>query len=136
MDRLRPVIQMLTAARATSTGREYGVIITIGLVVLNLITNIGATTGFAISGISEAFRGFFLWQVIGSAFGLGAQLTFAGLVRYSSVQVASAVGIGLAFVSAEVFCAYGIFRESFTRVQWGGVIFVFVGLMLIIWGRS
>lgn len=63
------------------------------------------TIGFAFSGRSETTKGFLLWQIIGSVFGLGTQLTFAGLVRVSSVQWASAIGIGLAFVSAEVFSA-------------------------------
>jgi drug/metabolite transporter (DMT)-like permease len=109
--------------------------ITFGLAVLNQIMNAGATTGFAMSGRSGNFKGFLLWQIIGSAFGLGTQLTFAGLVRYSSVQWASAIGIGLAFVSAEVFSAYAIFREAFSRLQWLGVAFVFIGLILIAWGK-
>ncbi len=98
--------------------------------------NIGATTSFAFSGRSATFRSFLVWQIIGSAFGLGTQLTFAGMVRFASVQVASTIGIGLAFVSAEVVSAYGIFRESFTRTQWMGVGVVFFGIMLIVWGRS
>jgi len=109
---------------------------TVGLAVLNQIMNIGATTGFAFSGRSENAKGFLLWQIVGSAFGLGTQLTFAGLVRFSSVQWASAIGIGLAFVSAEVFSAYAIFRETFSRAQWFGVALVFVGLILIAGGKS
>ncbi|HEY70067.1 MAG TPA: hypothetical protein G4O08_05720 [Anaerolineae bacterium] len=112
-----------------------GGILILGIAVLNQIVNIGATTSFAISGRSESFKDFLIWQIIGSAFGLGTQLTFAGLVRFASVQLASAIGIGLAFVSAEVFSAYLIFREGFSGVQWLGVAFVFLGLMLIAWGR-
>ena len=63
-----------------------GGLYTIGLAALNQIMNIGATTGFAFSGRSENTKDFLLWQIIGSAFGLGTQLTFAGLVRVSSVQ--------------------------------------------------
>lgn len=110
--------------------------ITFGLAILNQIMNAGATTGFAISGRSGDFKGFLLWQIVGSVFGLGTQLTFAGLVRFSSVQLASAIGIGLAFVSAEVFSAYVIFREAFSRMQWVGVAFVFIGLILIAWGKA
>jgi drug/metabolite transporter (DMT)-like permease len=98
--------------------------------------NVGATTSFALSGMSGNAKAFLLWQLLGSAFGLGTQLTFAGLVRFSSVQWASAIGIGLAFVSAEVFSAYAIFREAFSRTQWAGVSLVFVGLMLIAWGKG
>ncbi len=113
-----------------------GGMITIGIAILNQIVNIGATTSFAISGRCEVFKDFLIWQIIGSAFGLGTQLTFAALVRFASVQLASAIGIGLAFVSAEVFSAYLIFREGFSGAQWLGVAFVFLGLMLIAWGRT
>lgn len=118
--------------RAAGGGGMY----TVGLAVLNQIMNIGATTGFAFSGRSENAKGFLLWQIIGSVFGLGTQLTFAGLVRFSSVRWASAIGIGLAFVSAEVFSAYAIFREAFSRTQWLGVALVSVGLILIAGGKS
>lgn len=106
----------------------------LGIAGLNVLTNIGATTAFALSGRGETFRTFLIWQVIGSAFGLGTQLTFAGLVRFSNVQLASAVGIGLAFLSAEVFTSFTLFRETFTRLQWAGVAAIFMGLMLVIWG--
>ena len=136
MHRFRPLLQTLPSAPASFAGGARGTLITLGLAALNHVMNFGATTGFAISGRSETARGFLLWQIIGSAFGLGTQLTFAGLVRFSSVQLASAIGIGLAFLSAEVISAYAIFREPFTRTQWLGVGIVFLGLMLLIWGKS
>ena len=136
MHRFRPTFQAQPSAPASLVGGARGTLITLGLAVVNQVMNIGATTGFAISGRSETARNFFLWQIIGSAFGLGTQLSFAGLVRFSSVQLASAIGIGLAFLSAEVISAYVIFREPFTRTQWLGVGVVFLGLMLLIWGRS
>ena len=55
-----------------------GGLYTIGLVALNQVMNIGATTGFAFSGRSGTMKGFLLWQIIGSGFGLGTQPTFAG----------------------------------------------------------
>jgi len=136
MNRFRPLAQSLATARDRLPSREYGAFTTLGLVGLNLLVNIGATTAFAVSGRSETFRNFLIWQLVGSAFGLGTQLTFAGLVRVSSVQLAGAIGIGLAFVSAEVVTAHRIFHEPFTRVQWVGVGVVFLGLMLLIWGRN
>jgi len=136
MIRFRPLAQALATARGRLPSREYGAFTALGLVGLNLLVNIGATTSFAISGRSETLRNFLIWQLVGSAFGLGTQLTFAGLVRVSSVQLAGAIGIGLAFVSAEVVTAHHIFHEPFTRVQWVGVGVVFLGLMLLIWGRN
>ena len=135
MHRFRTIHQSLPTARPSLAGGTRGVAITLGLAALNQLMNIGATTGFAISGRSVIARNFLVWQIIGSAFGLGTQLTFAGLVRFSSVQLASAVGIGLAFLSAEVVTTYGIFHEPFTHTQWLGVVAVFFGLMLLIWGR-
>ncbi len=134
MRRFRSVIPSPLASPSV-VGGARGAIITLGLAALNQLMNIGATTGFAFSGRSTTARNFLVWQIIGSVFGLGTQLTFAGLVRFTSVQLASAVGIGLAFLSAEVVSAYGIFREPFSLIQWVGVGVVFLGLMLLIWGR-
>ncbi|MGD2252250.1 MAG: hypothetical protein PVF70_04965 [Anaerolineales bacterium] len=134
MNRIRSLGQSIAMARAPSA--KGGGIIAWVLVVLNQIMNIGATTGFAISGRSESVGGFVLWQLLGSAFGLGTQLTFAGLVRFTSVQMASTIGIGLAFVSAEIVSAYLFFREPFTQLQWFGVGVVFVGILLIAWGGA
>jgi drug/metabolite transporter (DMT)-like permease len=105
------------------------------IVALNQVFNVGATAGFALSGRSIDGRSFLLWQIIGSLFGLGAQLTFAGMVRYSSVSVANAIGIGLAFVSAQVFVAFYFFKESFTPVQSLGTLFVFLGILFVALGR-
>jgi drug/metabolite transporter (DMT)-like permease len=141
MPLVRQVITSFEEARDhVISGRFRGVIpgvsglAALGLAGLNILTNIGATTAFAVSGRSETLRTFLIWQIIGSAFGLGTQLTFAGMVRFTNVQLASAVGIGLAFLSAEVFTSFALFKEAFTRIQWAGVAAIFLGLMLVIWG--
>jgi multidrug transporter EmrE-like cation transporter len=105
------------------------------LIILNQVVNVGATTSFALSGHADRLRTFVFWQLIGGFFGLGIQVTFAGLVRYWSVGFANAVGIGLAFVSAQVFSAYMIFNESFGSVQWFGTALVFVGVLCIAFGH-
>jgi len=105
------------------------------LVLANQIFNVGATAGFAMSGRAASAQLFLLWQVVGSAFGLGAQVTFAGLIRFLSLRVANAVGIGLAFVSAQVFGAFVLFREPFAPTQWLGTALVFAGTLLIALGR-
>ena len=84
------------------------------MVLLNQLLNVGATTGFALSGNSTSPRQFVVWQAVGSLFGFGTQLSFAGLVRFSSLEFANAIGIGLAFVSAQVFSAYAFFHIPFT----------------------
>jgi drug/metabolite transporter (DMT)-like permease len=135
MNPLRSALQTLQIVFARSVSGVHSGLLIFTMVALNLVTNVGATTGFAISGRSHTSRGFIVWQIIGGFFGLGTQLTFAGLVRFTSVQIASAVGIGLAFLLAEVVSAYFVFHETFTNVQWLGVIITFLGLLLIIWGR-
>lgn len=135
MNLFRHTPRLYTGAPATTLGGVRAGLVSVGLGILNLAMNIGATVGFAISGRSSSGRDFLIWQIIGSVFGLGTQLTFAGLVRYSSVQTASAVGIGLAFVAAEVVGAYKIFREPFSRAQWLGVCLVLAGLLLLAWGK-
>ena len=107
-----------------------------GLIIfLNQALNVGATTGFALSGKSQTASRFVFWQIVGSVFGLGTQISFAGLVRFSSLEFANAIGIGLAFVSAQVFSAYLYFHVPFTGGQWFGTALVFIGILCIAVGK-
>ncbi|MEW6567368.1 MAG: hypothetical protein AB1449_04205 [Chloroflexota bacterium] len=135
MTLLRSAATFVSDAYRTSLASARELELPLPLIALNQVMNIGATTCFAFSGRAASWRQFIIWQVVGSAFGLGTQLTFAGMARLGSVRMASAVGIGLAFVSAELVSAYLIFRESFSRGQWAGVGLVFVGLVMISAGK-
>ncbi len=105
------------------------------MVLLNQVLNVGATTGFALSGNSQTAQRFVFWQIVGSVFGLGTQLSFAGLVRFSSVEFANAVGIGFAFVSVQVFTAYVFLHVPFTGWQWFGTALVFIGILCLALGK-
>ncbi len=105
------------------------------VIFVNQALNVGATIGFALSGWSQSVRRFIFWQVVGSVFGVGTQISFAGLVRFSSLEFANAIGIGLAFVSAQVFSAYVFLHVPFTAWQWLGTGLVFIGILLIALGR-
>jgi len=107
----------------------------LGLLVVNQVANVGCYTLFALSGRADRWRTFILLQILGGFFGLFAQLSFAGLVRYASLPFANATGIGLAFVSAQVFSAALLLREPFTLLQWFGTAFVFAGVLLIAAGQ-
>jgi len=48
---------------------------------------------------------------------------------------ANVIGIGVAFVSAQLFAAYLIFNKSFQVPQWLGTAFVFVGVVLVAVGH-
>jgi drug/metabolite transporter (DMT)-like permease len=48
---------------------------------------------------------------------------------------ANVIGIGVAFVSAQLFAGYLIFNESFQVPQWLGTAFVFVGVVLVAVGH-
>jgi len=126
---LRGVPSALTASAAVSVAAIAG------LVVLNQVVNVGATACFAASAHADRLRTFVFWQIVGGLFGLGVQLSFAGLVRFWSLSAANVVGIGVAFVSAQVFVAYLIFGESFAAPQWLGTAFVFAGLVLVAVGH-
>ena len=105
------------------------------LVLLNQGFNVAATIGFARSGLADSLTSFVGWQIVGSAFGLGTQITFAGMVRFLSLRFANAIGIGLAFVSVQIFGAYVSFHEPFTAAQWFGTVFVFIGILFIALGH-
>jgi drug/metabolite transporter (DMT)-like permease len=110
--------------------------IALGLLVVNQVANVGCYTLFALSGRADRRRTFIVLQILGGFFGLFTQLTFAGLVRYASLPFANAAGIGLAFVSAQVFSAALLLREPFTILQWAGTALVFVGVLLIAAGQQ
>ncbi len=105
------------------------------VVLLNQFFNVGASASFALSGWANTTGSFVLWQIIGGLFGLGTQLTFAGLVRFTSLGVANVIGNGLAYVSVQIFAAYVLFHEEFTMTQWAGAVFVFIGIVLISLGH-
>ncbi len=105
------------------------------IIVLNQAFNVGATACFAASGHAERLRAFVFWQIVGGFFGLGVQITFAGIVRYWSLTAANVWGIGVAFVSAQLFAAYLIFNETFQLPQWLGTALVFAGVILIAVGH-
>ena len=107
----------------------------LGLVLFNQAFNVAATIGFALSGLAGNLGGFIFWQLVGSGFGLGTQITFAGMVRFFSLRFANAIGIGLAFVSAQLFGAYVYFHEPFSAAQWAGTALVFMGILLIALGH-
>jgi len=136
MDQGREIVGSVAedVTAAAPLGLSWTAVI-VGLVLANQVFNVGATTGFAMSGRAESGGLFLLWQVVGSAFGLGAQVTFAGLVRFLSLRVANAIGIGLAFVSAQIFGAFVFLREPFTPAQWVGTTLVFAGIVCISLGR-
>jgi drug/metabolite transporter (DMT)-like permease len=118
---------------ATSLG-ALGLLVIIAILALNDIFTVGATLSFAASGNAERLRRFVAWQIVGAAFGLGVNVTFAGLVRYWSLSFANAAGTALAFVSAQVFAAYLIVGERFDWPQWLGTALVFFGVVLIALG--
>jgi drug/metabolite transporter (DMT)-like permease len=131
--------RFLTAVRGTRPAvtavTGMSVVIVLALIIFNQAVNVGATACFAASAHADRFRTFLFWQVIGGLFGLGVQLSFAGLVRFWSLTAANVIGIGVAFVSAQLFAAYLIFNESFQVPQWLGTAFVFVGVVLVAVGH-
>lgn len=128
-ERLLGMLRETKVALAAVAGMQ--VLILAAILLANQICNVGATALFAASGHAERLRTFVFFQILGGVFGLGFQLSFAGLVRYWSLPAANAFGIGLSFVSAQAFAAYLIFHESFRWQQWAGTALVFVGILLI-----
>ena len=135
MKRGRRIAETAVNGVAATSMRGYSAVTVGALIVTNQIFNVGATAGFAMSGLAASARLFLVWQIVGSAFGLGAQVTFAGLARLLSVSLANAIGTGLAFVSAQVFAAFILFGEPFAPSQWFGTALVFAGVLLIALGR-
>jgi drug/metabolite transporter (DMT)-like permease len=119
----------IRSALATVTAAQIALVF--GILVANQFFNVGSTACFAASAHADRIKVFVFWQIVGGFFGLGVQLSYAGLVRYWSLPAANVLGIGLAFVAVQAFTAYLIFHESFQRPQWVGTAFVFVGIILV-----
>jgi uncharacterized membrane protein len=125
----RPAARTSKDAVAAFTASQG--LVLLGLLLLNVVVNVGAYACFAASGQSDRLKTFILWQAAGSAFGLCVQLSYAGIVRQSSVSFANVWGIGIAFVACQVFAAFLLFHESFAWPQWLGTALVFSGLVLV-----
>jgi drug/metabolite transporter (DMT)-like permease len=131
---LTPPWSTAKVAGAASTEREVAML---GVMILvNQVMNVGATTFFALSGDAHSVKRFIVYQIIGGLFGLGINLSYAGLVHYSSVPAAAAVGIGLAFVVVQIVSSYLFLHAGFTPWQWFGVGLVFAGVLLIALARA
>ena len=89
------------------------------MILINQIMNVGATTFFALSGGTHSVKRFILYQIIGGLCGLGINLTYAGMVRFSSVETAAAIGTGLSFVSVQIFSSY-LFSRRLQRLAMVG----------------
>jgi drug/metabolite transporter (DMT)-like permease len=119
----------IRSALAAVTAAQIALVL--GILIANQFFNVGSTACFAASAHADRIKVFVFWQIVGGLFGLGVQLSYAGLVRYWSLPAANVLGIGLAFVSVQAFTAYLIFHESFNRSQWVGTAFVFAGIVLV-----
>ena len=136
MTRFSETFRASPALKATIAGLgALQALVVLVVVVANQFFNVGATLSFAASGHAERLRTFIAWQIVGGLFGLGVNLTFAGLVRYWSLSFANVTGIGLAFVSAQVFAAYMVLHEPFAWPEWLGTSLVFAGVILIAVGH-
>jgi drug/metabolite transporter (DMT)-like permease len=128
-DRLHSLSRVGRPVLAAFAGTQA--LVVFGIAILNQAFNVGATSCFAASAHAHRLRTFVIWQIVGGVFGLGVQLSYAGLVRFWSITGANMIGIGLAFVSAQVFAAYMIFHETFHWQQWLGTALVFGGILLV-----
>jgi drug/metabolite transporter (DMT)-like permease len=124
----------LKSALAAVTAAQ--VLLVLAIVFANQFFNVGSTACFAASAHADRIKVFIFWQVVGGFFGLGVQLTYAGIVRFWSLPAANVVGIGLAFLAVQLFTAYLIFHEAFHLPQWIGTGFVFTGIVLVALPRS
>ena len=97
----------------------------------NLFFNVLANVSFKFSAVSDTWRGFIFWQVLGNLAGLSTVLTLTGLLRFMPLHVAYPVTAGLAVIGVQVVAAGLIFNEPITPAQWLGVLLVVAGIVLI-----
>jgi multidrug transporter EmrE-like cation transporter len=124
MPNARSWIQPLTGLHDT-TG------ITLALLLGNLLFNILANAAFKVSAFSPNWRGFLLWQVLGTLAGFITVLTLTGLLRYVPLHTAFTVTTGLAVIGVQVAAAAWLFREPISRTDWIGALLIVAGIALV-----
>ncbi len=106
------------------------------LIVLNIGFNVLSNISFKKSSLHYDFWGFLKWQIPANFSGLFAVIALTFLMRYVPLRVAIAIQFGLAFVCIQVISASLVFKEKITIYQWFGVVIVFLGILLISFGKQ
>ena len=106
------------------------------LIVLNIGFNVLSNISFKKSSLHYDFWGFLKWQIPANFSGLFAVIALTFLMRYVPLRVAIAIQFGLAFVFIQVISASLVFKEKITIYQWFGVVIVFLGILLISFGKQ
>ncbi len=73
-------------------------LLALSLLVVDSVANVGCRTLFAFSGRAERWQMFIHPQSLRRFFCLCTHPRFAGMVRYASLPIANAAGIGTAFL--------------------------------------
>ena len=105
------------------------------LAIANVAFNVVSNVGFKKSSLCHHWQGFLGWQIVGNLTGFLAVIAFTLLLRYISLNLALAVQFGVGFVFIQVLGAQLIFKEAITITQWVGVSVIFLGILLIAFGR-
>lgn len=72
-----------------------------------------------------------IWFIAANALGFVSAISFQQLLRYMPLNLAFAITGALWFLCVQVFGALLIFHETITLLQWVGVCFLIVGLIMI-----
>ncbi len=117
-----------TSVEAFSTHYSLMAVVLIGG---NMLFNILANTSFKYSAMSQSWRGFLTWQVLGNLAGLITVITLTFLLRSVPLNVAFPITTGLAVIGVQVIAARLLFHESISPAQWLGTLFIVIGIVLI-----
>jgi len=90
-----------------------------------------ATTGFKLSGTSQAWKGFLSWQVFGNLAGFASVLVLTLLLRMLPVHIVNPIAQGFTVFVIQVFAARMFFHESITPIQWLGTALIIGGIILV-----
>jgi multidrug transporter EmrE-like cation transporter len=107
------------------------VLATGSLIFANLCFNVLANASFKFAALSDRWRVFLAWQIIGNLAGLVTVVTLTLLLRYLPLHVAFPLTTGLAVIGVQVFAALLLFRESIGPRDWVGTALVIAGVALL-----
>ncbi len=107
----------------------------LALIVVNLFCILSSNVSFKWSTMSNDWKGFLRWQILGNIAGFISVLSLTALLRFISLHHANAITVGLGFVLVQVIGARLIFHESVSKAGWTGAGLIAAGIVLVSLGQ-
>ena len=104
-------------------------IYTIVAVLVFVLASVGSSLLFRVAAQHEG-RPMILYFILGNVVGLGVAISLTVALRGTNPNLVYAMCLGGSFCTLQLVSTL-LFKEPLSHVQWGGVVFVATGLVLL-----